>query len=49
MLVRRDAVLRGVLEGGWAERLKTEEGTARACVPLKAWPSSAACMHRNLA
>ena len=30
MLVHSDAVLRGVLEGGWTQRLKAEEGTVRA-------------------
>lgn len=29
MLVRNDAVLRGVQAGGWLQRLKAEEGTAR--------------------
>lgn len=49
MLVRSEAVLKGVVQGGCAaERLKAEEGTARACGgPLKALLGSATCTHHR--
>ena len=50
MLVRSEAVLKGVVQGGWAAaRLKAEEGTARACgPPLNALLGSATCAHHRL-
>lgn len=47
MLVRNDAVFIGVLDGGWVQRLKAEEGTARAWPPLNALLGSATCAQDN--
>lgn len=47
MLVRNDAVFIEVQEGGWAQRLKAEEGTARAWPPLNAPLGSATCAQDN--
>ena len=47
MLVRIEAVLRGVPEGGCAERLKAEDGILRACPPRSTLLDSAAYMHNG--